>query len=253
MRLRDKVCLVTDGAAMDRPAIAAEFLSEGAHVVLQAPDRAAAERELAKDDIAAGRIQWIEADFSERGIAEREIDRLVSKVGRLDVLVNNGARPHRRPRGEPFVQMDDDELDSIFEKLVLELLYTSRAALTHMLAAGRGRIVNLGIDRRRRRFPQFVAYCAARAAAVGFTLSLAKEVAAQGVYVNTIVQNTSRTVCTFARRILRTRHIWRVCGAQCRLDVWAPHETWPSLLPISRRMRQDSLPGRSSAALAAPR
>lgn len=189
MRLREKVCLITDCAVMDGPAIAAEFLGEGARLVLQAPDRALAERELAKDGVGRSDIHWIEADFAERGVAKREIDRLVAQVGRLDVLVNNSARRHRRAGGEPFMDMDDTEIDSIFDKLVHELLYTTRAALRHMLAAGHGRIVNLGSTGAVVGFPQFVPYCAARAAAVGLTLSLAKEVAAKGVYVNAIVQN----------------------------------------------------------------
>ena len=103
MRLKDKVCLVTDCAVMDGPAIAAEFLGEGAHLVLQAPDRGLAERELAKDGVGLDGIQWIEADFAERGVAEREITRLVARTGKLDVLVNNNARRHRQAGGEPFV------------------------------------------------------------------------------------------------------------------------------------------------------
>lgn len=189
MRLKDKVCLVTDCAVMDGPAIAAEFLQEGARLVLQTTDRTVAERELAKDGVALEGLEWIEADFGQRGVAEQEITRLLRRAGRLDVLVNNNARLHRRSGGEPFVDMDDAEIDAIVEKLVLELLWTTRAALRHMLAAGRGRIVNLGSTGGVVGFPQFVPYCAARAAAVGLTLSLAKEVAAQGVYVNAIVQN----------------------------------------------------------------
>lgn len=189
MRLLGKVCLVTDCAVMDGPALAAEFQAEGARLVLQTPDRAFAERELTRDGVSIGDIQWIEADFAERGVADREIGRLVAQAGRLDVLVNNSARRHRRPGGEPFVDMDDDEIDSIMDKLVHELLYTTRAALRHMLAAGYGRVVNLGSTGAVVGFAQFVPYCAARAAAVGLTLSLAKEVAAKGVYVNAIVQN----------------------------------------------------------------
>ncbi len=189
MRLKDKVCLVTDCAVMDGPAVVAEFIGEGARLVLQAPDRGLAERELAKDGVGLDGLEWIEADFAERGIAEREISRLVARTGKLDVLVNNNARPHRKAGGEPFVDMDDAEVTAIVDKLVYELLYTTRAALRHMVAAGYGRIVNLGSTGAVVGFPQFVPYCTARAAAVGLTLSLAKEVAAKGVYVNAIVQN----------------------------------------------------------------
>lgn len=189
LRLKNKVCLVTDSAAMDGPAIAAEFLAEGAHLVLQAPDRGLAERELAKDDVDFDGIEWIEADFAERGVAEREIARLVAEVGTLDVLVNNNARRHRQAEGEPFVDTDDTEVASIMSKLVYELLYTTRAAVRHMVAAGHGRIVNLGSTGGVVGFAQFVPYCTARAAAIGLTLSLAKEVAPKGVYVNAIVQN----------------------------------------------------------------
>lgn len=156
MRLKDKVCLVTDCAVMDGPAIAAEFLGEGAHLVLQAPDRGLAKRELAKDVVGLDGIQWIEADFAERGVAEREIARLVARTGKLDVLVNNDARRHRQAGGEPFVDMDDAEVTSIVDKLVYELLHTTRAALRHMVAARYGRIVNLGSTGAVVGFAQFV-------------------------------------------------------------------------------------------------
>lgn len=151
MRLKDKVCLVTDCAVMDGPAIAAEFLGEGAHLVLQAPDRGLAKRELAKDVVGLDGIQWIEADFAERGVAEREIARLVARTGKLDVLVNNDARRHRQAGGEPFVDMDDAEVTSIVDKArVRAAAYDPGRASAH----GRGPIRQdreLGVDWRGRR------------------------------------------------------------------------------------------------------
>lgn len=189
MPLTDKVCLVTDCAAMDGPALAAEFLEQGARVVLQTPDLALARRELEREKVPLDRVRLIHADFGERGVAEREIAKVVDETGRLDVLVSNSARPHRKGGGEPFVDMDDAEMDAIVHKLVLELLYTTRAAVRHMLTAGRGRIVSLGSTGAVVGFGLYVPYCAARSAAVGLTLALAKEVAARGICVNAIVQN----------------------------------------------------------------
>lgn len=70
---------------------------------------------LRRNSVALDGLEWIEADFGQRGVAEQEITRLLRRAGRLDVLVNNNARLHRRSGGEPFVDMDDAEIDAIVE------------------------------------------------------------------------------------------------------------------------------------------
>lgn len=189
MRLRDKVCLITNCGDLQGPPDAAEFQREGATVVLQAVDFSKAEPQLLKQGVAlnGNQVGVIEADFGQRGIADRHISQLVAARGRLDVLVNNNAPKHL---GKALHEIADEEWEHMFHSLVTELFYTTKAALKQMIPARRGKIVNIassgGLDPY---LGPFTAYCAARGAVVILTKALGREVAPHNIQVNAIAQN----------------------------------------------------------------
>lgn len=189
MRLRDKVCLITNCGDLQGPPDAAEFQREGASIVLQAVDFSKAEPQLLKQGVELNRnqVRVIEADFGQRGIANHHISQLVAERGHLDVLVNNNAPKHL---GKALHEINDDEWDYMFHSLVTELFYTTKAVLKHMIPARRGKIVNIassgGLEPYR---GPYTAYCAARGAVVILTKALGREVAPDNIQVNAIAQN----------------------------------------------------------------
>lgn len=196
MKLRDKICLITNCGQYMGPAIATEFLAEGARLVLQATDRAAAEKALTESgalaDSAGGDsiIRWIEADFAAAGVADEEIARLVEQTGRLDVLVNVNSHPpiDAAAPSNFLTDLTDGFWDSATRALLTELVFTTRAALRHMIPARRGKIVNVTSATGVSPQPKVVAYSTLRAGANGFTQAIGKEVAPFNIQVNAIAQ-----------------------------------------------------------------
>lgn len=196
MKLRDKVCLVTNAGRYMGPAIAAEFLAEGARLVLQTTDRAAAESILAQHGVPVdparepAPLAWIEADFAAPGVADDRIGRLVAEAGRLDALVNVNSHLPLDPNAASNLLTDltDGFWHSATQALLTELVFTTRAALRHMIPARRGKVVNVTSATGVSPQPKVVAYSTLRAGANGFTQAIGKEVAPFNIQVNAIAQ-----------------------------------------------------------------
>ncbi len=188
MRLKGKICLITNCGDMQGPAIAAEFQREGAIIFLQAKDYAKAKANLAKAgvNLEDGSIHVLEADFGERGVADGHISQLVAEMGRLDVLVNNNLHDHR---DQPLLGIAEDDWDSMLRALLTEIYYVSKAALKHMVPARDGKIINCTAAAAIVPYVGRPAYSAARAGSAGLTKALGKEAAAYNIQVNAIAQN----------------------------------------------------------------
>jgi 2-hydroxycyclohexanecarboxyl-CoA dehydrogenase len=106
----------------------------------------------------------------------------VTAFGRLDVLVNNaGWTPN-----EPFAGSAPETWRRVVDVNYMGVLNCTRAALTAMIPARRGRIVSIASDAGRVGTPREAVYAGAKAAIVGFSKSLARELARDRVPVNVI-------------------------------------------------------------------
>ena len=135
-------------------------------------------------------------------MAEAEIEKLVRREGKLDVLVNNNAPEHI---GKPLHEIEDSEWDETFRLIVTEMFRTTKAALRRMIPARRGKIVNIaaagGIDP----YPgPYTAYCSARGAIVTLTKALGREVAPFNIQVNAIAQNWVKNPSYFTEEEIAT-------------------------------------------------
>jgi NAD(P)-dependent dehydrogenase (short-subunit alcohol dehydrogenase family) len=186
MKLTGKVALITNVSHFMGPAITEEFCREGASVALHDRDQAAlkpfvaiAER-LGRDVLALG------GDLSRSEEAERAVEAMVARFGRLDILVNNNAHP---PSGSPVEQITDEAWREMQTRLLDEPFFCLRAALRVMRPAGRGKIINMSSAAAFPGLPNYAAYTAARAGVNGLTKAVGREVAGAGIQVNAIAQN----------------------------------------------------------------
>ena len=186
MKLTGKVALITNVSHFMGPAITEEFCREGASVALHDRDQAAlkpfvaiAER-LGRDVLALG------GDLSRSEEAERAVEAVVARFGRLDILVNNNAHP---PAGSPVEQITDEAWREMQTRLLDEPFFCLRAALRVMRPAGRGKIINMSSAAAFPGLPNYAAYTAARAGVNGLTKAVGREVAGAGIQVNAIAQN----------------------------------------------------------------
>jgi gluconate 5-dehydrogenase len=110
------------------------------------------------------------------------VDEIARTAGGLDVLVNNAGIQRRAPLAE-FEQVD---FDAVLAANLRAPFALAQAAAKHMVAAGQGRIINIGSTMGQIARPGIVAYVTSKTGIVGLTRALAVELAPSGVTVNAI-------------------------------------------------------------------
>lgn len=202
-RFEGRVALITGGANGLGEASARRLADEGAQVTIWDRDTqalAAAERRATDDGLQLGTDT---VDMLEQPSIETAVERLVSKTGKIDILVNNvGGSLH-----VPFNFMDqtDDDWQRVLEINVMPTVWTARSVVPHMQTAGYGRIVNLGS--KAGRFGSLFAgtpYSAAKGAVQSLTLQLAQEFGPDGITCNAICPGA--IITERVDRLLNERH-----------------------------------------------
>jgi meso-butanediol dehydrogenase/(S,S)-butanediol dehydrogenase/diacetyl reductase len=197
--LQGKIALVT-GAGGERGigrAIALRLAQEGADVALNdihatsAPGSNWGGMAQVVDEIKAlgRRSAGIAADIGDAAQVQAMIDRVVATFGRIDILVNNAGARAGRDR-VPVVELDEADWDRVQRINSKGTFLCSRAAARAMLAGPHsprgGRIINIASTAGKNGSARYAAYCASKFAVVGFTQSLAQELAPHGINVNAI-------------------------------------------------------------------
>jgi D-threitol dehydrogenase (NAD+) len=177
--LQDKIALVTGGASGIGAAIAETFAGKGAQVAVVDLDQDAAEAKAAKlgDDSFGHRC-----DVSDPASVQSAVNAVVSRYGRVDVLVNSAGVAILAPAEDLEVGAFDITINVNLKGTFL----VCQAVGRHMLDAGSGTIINLASQAASVALDQHVAYCASKFGVVGLSKVLASEWAGRGVTVNTI-------------------------------------------------------------------
>lgn len=183
-RLDGKVALVTGASRGIGRAIAVELARAGAQVVVGC--RSGVEEAEALAGEIGGRA--VQADVGQ----PEEAAALVEAAGDLDILVNNAGLT----RDGLIARMSDEDWRSVLDTNLGGVFHTSRAAARRMMRRRSGSIVNLtsvvGIHGN----PGQTNYAAAKAGIIGFTKSLARELAPRGVRANAVAPGYIQTALT---------------------------------------------------------
>jgi NAD(P)-dependent dehydrogenase (short-subunit alcohol dehydrogenase family) len=178
MRLADRVVIVTGGAQGIGRAIAQRLHDEGATIVVaDLQGHEAAGEELGGLGIRVDVSQ--EADTQAMAAAVRE------RYGRIDGLVNN-AGIYSSLVPTPFEQIEIDEWRKVYDVNVLGMFLCIRAVTPAMREAGYGRIVNIASGTPYKGVPFLLHYVTSKGAVITMTRAVAKEVAGDGILVNTV-------------------------------------------------------------------
>lgn len=190
-QLAGKVGLVTGAARNIGRAIALRFARDGAAVVVNAKsDRAAAESVAAEINQAGGRAMAHIADVTDESAVAVMVAAAVETYGRLDILVNNAALR----RQQPFESMTTAQWREILSVILDGAFLCARACIPHIVAAGGGRIVNMGGIAAHSGTSGRAHVMAAKTGIIGLTKALAVEFADRGVTANCVVPGTIDTV-----------------------------------------------------------
>ena len=172
--------LVTGSARGIGRAVASTFVESGAAVYLMDPDSDAVRA--AADEIGGTAIV---GDVSSSVDADAAVAQVVRDTGRLDVIVNNAGIL----RDRVLWKLTDDDWERVLAVHAGGTFRMTRAAVPHFRAAGYGRVINVTSYTGLHGSIGQANYATAKAGIIGFTKTVAKELAAFGVTVNAISPN----------------------------------------------------------------
>lgn len=164
-------------------AISEGLAREGCRVILADVDLASAERAAAAIVQTGGVAHPVAWDLSDVDAIEGKLARLKSEYGPIDILVNNSGGP------KPGLTSDitDDEWRSYFDSMVLSLMRLTRLVIPDMQTRRWGRVITSTSSGVVTPIPGLAASNALRLALMGWSKSLAQEVAKDGITVNVVI------------------------------------------------------------------
>jgi 2-dehydro-3-deoxy-L-rhamnonate dehydrogenase (NAD+) len=184
--LSGQTAIVTGGAAGIGEAISRRLAAAGARVVI-------ADRDVDSAASAAKSIPGaltVQIDVSDSASVRRAIDETLAKTGRVDVLVNNAGIAGA---AAPLIQQTEDEWNRVIAVNMTGVFLCTRAILPHMIERRYGRVINIASIAGKEGNPNMVAYSSTKAAVIGFTKSVAKEVATENVCINAVAPAVVQT------------------------------------------------------------
>ena len=186
-RFAGKTAVVTGGASGIGQAVATRLTSEGARVSIW--DRDAARIGSARGEIGGGTVS-VTLDITDYASVEKAAAETAKTLGGIDILVCSAAitGPNALVVDYPI-----DAWKQVFDVNVHGLFFCNRAVVPHMQAKKYGRIVNIASVAGKEGNPTASAYSASKAAVIGLTKSLGKELATSGITVNAVTPAAVKT------------------------------------------------------------
>jgi NAD(P)-dependent dehydrogenase (short-subunit alcohol dehydrogenase family) len=180
--LKGRVAIVTGGGLGLGAAISAKLAACGAKVAIA--DISADNAKASRDAITAagGTAKAFRHDVTDWDAAKTLVRNVESELGSIDILVNNAGVS----KLVPITEMTGQEWDRLFHINLKGQFAMASAVAPGMMERRRGRIVNMASVVSKQGYPKFSHYCSSKFGVVGFTQSIAKELAEYEITVNAV-------------------------------------------------------------------
>jgi NAD(P)-dependent dehydrogenase (short-subunit alcohol dehydrogenase family) len=198
LSLDGKAAIITGAGQGIGRAIAELLADRGALVSVNDWHKERAEQTAAGITTPGGSAFAFAGDAATRRVAESLVSAALERWGRLDLLVNNAGIGGT---GKPLVELSEEEWNEMLRVNLGSVFQMCRAAAPHMMARGWGRIVNLSSIFGLAGASGSTHYAASKAAIIGFSKSLARELAGSRITVNVVAPGLIDTPMFRARGV----------------------------------------------------
>jgi 3-oxoacyl-[acyl-carrier protein] reductase len=182
-RLRDRVAVVTGASRGIGRAIAFSLAAQGAKVVVNYASSSTAAQQVADEIVAGGgNAIALQADVSKADQVDALLNAVMDKWNRVDILVNNAGIT----RDTLLLRMKPEDWQAVIDLNLTGVFLCTRAVSKVMLKQRSGRIINIASVAGQMGNPGQANYSAAKAGVIGFTKTVAKELAVRGITVNAV-------------------------------------------------------------------
>ncbi|MGC1351654.1 MAG: SDR family NAD(P)-dependent oxidoreductase [Xanthobacteraceae bacterium] len=193
--LKDRVAIVTGGAQGIGLAVTNRILASGGKVSIWDRDRPLLDKTVAALG-AADRMQGLSVDIADLAAVEGATKETLGRFGKIDILINNAAvvGPNANTWEYP-----PEAFRDVVNVGLIGTFYCCRTVVPHMIAQNYGRIVNLSSVAGKEGNPKAPAYSAMKAAVIGLTKSLGKELASYNIGVNCVTPAVAKTTLALSQ------------------------------------------------------
>ena len=193
MLLEGKTALVTGASRGIGRAVAVALASAGAKVAVNyAGNDAAAEETKAAIEAAGGTAILVKADIADSEAVEKMVADTVAAFGQIDILVNNAGIT----RDGLLMRMKNEDFDAVINTNLKGVYYTTKAVTKLMMKKRYGRIINMASVVGLTGNAGQANYSAAKAGVIGFSKTVAKELASRGITCNMVAPGLIATDMT---------------------------------------------------------
>src|SRR6056297_1073053 len=206
-QLTNKVGIVTGAARGLGRAYAAAMAKEGASVLVCDVNDCA--ETVAEIVAGGGRAVALPVDVTAMSSCNEMAERALSEFGRLDILVNNAAL-YGGLKGARFEQLEEAQWDAVMRVNVKGVWQASKAVVEPMRAAGGGSIINIASLAAVYGLPYGLDYVASKAAVIGMTRGMARELGDALIRVNAVAPSAVMTEGTqefFGEKLEKARSV----------------------------------------------
>jgi len=219
--LKGKVVIVTGGGKGIGKVYVREFAKQGSKVVAADIDYEATKRVAEEFGTIGGEILPIEVDVSDWNSVSRMLEATVKEFGGVDVLVNNASLMSALPR-RAWDQIPIEEWDRVMAVNVRGPFLCCLASVPHMKQRGKGKIINISSSRVHDGTPNRLHYTTSKAAIIGFTRALARELGDFNISVNAVTPGLTASDTQVAST--KPEHVQASVASRCFKRVQVPED-----------------------------
>ncbi|ODP29045.1 SDR family oxidoreductase [Paenibacillus sp. PK4536] len=181
-KLKDKVAIITGGDSGIGRAVAILYAKEGADVAIVYKDEHGDAEETKKFVEQEGRkCILLPGDVGDESFAKQAVEKTVSELGKLDIVVNNAAEQHVQ---QSIVDITAEQLERTFRTNIFGMFFITKAAVPHLKEGSA--IINTTSVTAYRGEPVLLDYSSTKGAITAFTRALSMNIVEKGIRVNAV-------------------------------------------------------------------